>query len=91
MSRDAAKEVLGGLVEEGGTRARSWRARLGAMQRWAGGDGRKALAADPAAAEEVRAGNQKALGPLVGVVMRETKGRADGGEVRRLILEQVGA
>ena len=27
----------------------------------------------------------KAVGPLVGFVMRETKGRADGGEVTRLI------
>ncbi len=33
----------------------------------------------------------KAIGPLVGFVMRETKGRADGGEVRRLILERLGA
>jgi Asp-tRNA(Asn)/Glu-tRNA(Gln) amidotransferase B subunit len=31
----------------------------------------------------------KAIGPLVGYVMRETRGRADGGEVRRLILEQL--
>ena len=33
----------------------------------------------------------KAIGPLVGFVMRETKGRADGGEVTRLINERVGA
>jgi aspartyl-tRNA(Asn)/glutamyl-tRNA(Gln) amidotransferase subunit B len=50
----------------------------------------RALASDPSAAEAVRGGNQKALGPLVGFVMRETKGRADGGEVRRLILERLG-
>ena len=31
----------------------------------------------------------KAIGPLVGYVMRETKGRADGGEVTRLIRERV--
>ena len=49
-----------------------------------------AIAADPGAAEKVRAGNTKAIGPLVGYVMRETKGRADGGEVRRLILERLG-
>ncbi len=48
-----------------------------------------ALAADPAAAENVRAGNMKAIGPLVGYVMRETQGRADGGEVTRLIREQL--
>ena len=31
----------------------------------------------------------KAIGPLVGFVMRETKGRADGGEVTRLIRERL--
>jgi aspartyl-tRNA(Asn)/glutamyl-tRNA(Gln) amidotransferase subunit B len=38
----------------------------------------------------VRGGNAKAIGALVGAVMRETKGRADGGEVTRLIREQLG-
>ena len=42
------------------------------------------------AAEKVRGGNPKAMGPLVGYVMRETKGRADGGEVGRLIRSQLG-
>ena len=32
----------------------------------------------------------KAIGPLVGFVMKETRGRADGGEVTRLIREQLG-
>ena len=32
----------------------------------------------------------KAIGPLVGYVMRETKGRADGGEITRLIREKLG-
>ena len=49
-----------------------------------------AIAADPDAAETVRAGNMKAAGPLIGYVMRETKGRADGGEISRLIREQLG-
>jgi aspartyl-tRNA(Asn)/glutamyl-tRNA(Gln) amidotransferase subunit B len=49
-----------------------------------------ALAANPAAAENVRAGNAKAIGPIVGFVMRETKGRADGGAVTRLVHEQLG-
>ena len=48
-----------------------------------------AIEADPEAAEQVRAGNQKAIGAIVGAVMRETKGRADGGEVNRLIREQL--
>jgi aspartyl-tRNA(Asn)/glutamyl-tRNA(Gln) amidotransferase subunit B len=37
----------------------------------------------------VREGNAKAIGPIVGQVMRETKGRADGTEVSRLINEQL--
>jgi aspartyl-tRNA(Asn)/glutamyl-tRNA(Gln) amidotransferase subunit B len=49
-----------------------------------------ALAANADAAERVRAGNAKAIGPIVGYVMRETKGRADGGEVTRLVNEQLG-
>jgi aspartyl-tRNA(Asn)/glutamyl-tRNA(Gln) amidotransferase subunit B len=50
-----------------------------------------AIAANADAAEKVRAGNAKAMGPIVGYVMRETKGRADGGEVGRLVREQLGA
>jgi len=49
-----------------------------------------ALAANAAAAERVREGNAKAIGPIVGHVMRETKGRADGTEVARLVHEQLG-
>ena len=90
VSRDAAREVLEVLVEAGGQPGRIVEERgLGALS-----DGLEeavdgAIAADPAAAEQVRDGNMKALGPLVGHVMRETKGRADGGEVRRLILERL--
>ena len=46
--------------------------------------------ANPEAAEQIRAGNGKAIGAIVGAVMKETKGRADGGEVNRLIREQLG-
>jgi aspartyl-tRNA(Asn)/glutamyl-tRNA(Gln) amidotransferase subunit B len=49
-----------------------------------------ALQANPEAAANVRAGNPKAIGPIVGHVMRETKGRADGGAVTRLVHEQLG-
>ncbi len=49
-----------------------------------------ALGANADAAERVREGNAKAIGPIVGYVMRETKGRADGTEVARLVHEQLG-
>jgi aspartyl-tRNA(Asn)/glutamyl-tRNA(Gln) amidotransferase subunit B len=49
-----------------------------------------AIEGDPDAAEQIRSGNGRAIGAIVGAVMRETKGRADGGEVNRLIREQLG-
>jgi aspartyl-tRNA(Asn)/glutamyl-tRNA(Gln) amidotransferase subunit B len=96
VSRDAARDVLTKLVEEGGDPAAIVeREGLGAIS--AGdGDGNglvaivdAAIASDPDAAAKVKEGNMKAIGPLVGYVMRETKGRADGGEVTRLIRERV--
>jgi len=48
-----------------------------------------ALEANPEAAEQVRSGNGKAIGAIVGAVMKKTKGRADGGEVNRLIKERL--
>jgi aspartyl-tRNA(Asn)/glutamyl-tRNA(Gln) amidotransferase subunit B len=94
VSRDAAREVLTTLVKEGGDpRAIVEREGLGAISA-DDGDGLvtivdAAIASDPDAAAKVREGNMKAIGPLVGYVMRETKGRADGGEVTRLIRERV--
>ncbi len=93
VSRDAAREVLTLLVKEGGDpRAIVEREGLGAIT--AEDDGLteivdRAIASDPAAAGKVRDGNMKAIGPLVGYVMRETKGRADGGEITRLIRERL--
>jgi aspartyl-tRNA(Asn)/glutamyl-tRNA(Gln) amidotransferase subunit B len=95
VSRDAARGVLSRLVAEGGHPAAIVeREGLGAL-RADDGDGLvtivdAAIAADPDAAAKVKEGNMKAIGPLVGYVMRETKGRADGGEVTRLIRERVG-
>jgi aspartyl-tRNA(Asn)/glutamyl-tRNA(Gln) amidotransferase subunit B len=93
VSRDAAREVLGMLVEEGGDpREIVEREGLGALRDDDGGLAEivaRAIASDPAAAEQVRAGNMKAVGPLVGFVMRETKGRADGKEITRLLREQL--
>jgi len=85
--------VLGALVEQGGDPRRIVGDRgLGAL----GDDTDEltgaidaAIAADPDAADQVRAGNVKAIGPLIAAVMRETKGRADGGEVRRILLERL--
>jgi aspartyl-tRNA(Asn)/glutamyl-tRNA(Gln) amidotransferase subunit B len=94
VSRDAAREVLTILAASGGDpKEIVEREGLGALS--ADEDGLaevvdRAIASDPDAAEQVRAGNMRAIGPLVGFVMRETKGRADGGEVTRLIRERLG-
>jgi aspartyl-tRNA(Asn)/glutamyl-tRNA(Gln) amidotransferase subunit B len=95
VSRDAARDVLSKLVEQGGDpREIVAREGLGALS--GEDDGLTALvdaaiASDPDAAEQVRGGNRRAIGPLVGYVMRESKGRADGGEVTRLIMERLQA
>jgi aspartyl-tRNA(Asn)/glutamyl-tRNA(Gln) amidotransferase subunit B len=93
ISRDAARDVLTRLVQEGGEPAAIVeREGLGVLD-----DGDEliaaidsAIAADPDAAAKVAAGNSKAIGALIGPVMRETKGRADGGEVTRLIRLRLG-
>jgi aspartyl-tRNA(Asn)/glutamyl-tRNA(Gln) amidotransferase subunit B len=93
VSVGAGRQVLDRLVAEGGDPAAIVAAEgLAAID---GGDElativAAALEANGDAAERVRAGNAKAIGPIVGYVMRETKGRADGGEVTRLVHEQLG-
>jgi aspartyl-tRNA(Asn)/glutamyl-tRNA(Gln) amidotransferase subunit B len=92
VSASAAKEVLDVLVTEGGDPAAVIEARgLGAA------DSselevivERAIADNPDAVEKYRAGKEQAIGAVVGAVMRETKGRADGGEVQRLIRERIG-
>jgi aspartyl-tRNA(Asn)/glutamyl-tRNA(Gln) amidotransferase subunit B len=49
----------------------------------------EAIAAMPDVADKVRAGNLKAIGPLVGAVMKATHGQADAARVRELILERL--
>jgi aspartyl-tRNA(Asn)/glutamyl-tRNA(Gln) amidotransferase subunit B len=94
VTTGAARQVLATLVAEGGDPAEIVD-REGLAQMSDAGELESivaaAIEAEPAAAEKVRAGNSKAIGPIVGAVMRETKGTADGGEVTRLIREQLGA
>jgi aspartyl-tRNA(Asn)/glutamyl-tRNA(Gln) amidotransferase subunit B len=85
--------VLDRLVADGGDPAEIVeREDLGAM----GDSGElagivaKVIEDNPDVVERIRGGNAKAMGALVGPIMRETKGKADGGEVNRLIREQLG-
>jgi aspartyl-tRNA(Asn)/glutamyl-tRNA(Gln) amidotransferase subunit B len=94
ISHGSGKTVLAAMVAEGGAPAAIVEREGLAQMSSEGGELETivaaAIEADPAAAEQVRSGNQKAIGALVGYVMRETNGRADGGEVNRLIREQLG-
>ncbi len=94
VTTGAARTVLAAMVDQGGDPAEIVeREGLGQLS----DEGEleaiveRAIEAEPAAAEKVRSGNPKAIGPIVGAVMRETKGRADGGDVTKLIREKLGA
>ncbi len=93
VTTGAARKVLATLVEEGGDPAEIVE-REGLGQMLDAGEleaiVQRAIEAEPAAAEKVRAGNPKAIGPIVGAVMRETRGTADGGEIVRLIKAALG-
>ncbi|MSO40443.1 MAG: Asp-tRNA(Asn)/Glu-tRNA(Gln) amidotransferase subunit GatB [Solirubrobacterales bacterium] len=93
ISNGAGKQVLAALVAEGGDPAAIVeRDGLGQIS----GSGEleaivdRAIEAEPEAADEVRKGNPKAIGRIVGAVMKESKGRADGDGVQKLILERLG-
>jgi aspartyl-tRNA(Asn)/glutamyl-tRNA(Gln) amidotransferase subunit B len=47
------------------------------------------IAANPNEAERVRDGDNKVVGFLVGQVMKATRGNADGGRVRQLLVEKL--
>jgi aspartyl-tRNA(Asn)/glutamyl-tRNA(Gln) amidotransferase subunit B len=92
VSASAAKEVLDVLVAEGGEPAAVIEERgLGAADSSELEEiVERAIADNPDAVEKIRAGKGQAIGAIIGAVMRETKGRADGGEVQRLIRERIG-
>jgi aspartyl-tRNA(Asn)/glutamyl-tRNA(Gln) amidotransferase subunit B len=94
ISVGAGRQVLDKLVADGGSDPAAIVEAEG-LAAIGGGDElaeivAAALAANADAAERVRGGNAKAIGPIIGAVMRETKGRADGGEVTRLVHELLG-
>jgi aspartyl-tRNA(Asn)/glutamyl-tRNA(Gln) amidotransferase subunit B len=87
-----ARQVLDKLVAGGGDPAQVVEAEgLGAV----GGEDslapivEAALAANPDVADKLRTGDMKPIGVIVGYVMKETRGRADGGEVTRLVRQQL--
>jgi aspartyl-tRNA(Asn)/glutamyl-tRNA(Gln) amidotransferase subunit B len=93
VTQGAAKQVLDRLVADGGDPVAIVQDEgLGAI---GGGDKlepvvQAALDANPDIAERLRNGDMKPIGVIVGHVMRETRGRADGGEVTRLVRAKLG-
>jgi aspartyl-tRNA(Asn)/glutamyl-tRNA(Gln) amidotransferase subunit B len=93
VTQGAAKQVLDRLVAEGGDPRVIVESE--GLATIGGGDAlapivQRALDANPDVAEKLKTGNMKPIGVIVGFVMRETKGRADGGEVTRFVREKVG-
>jgi aspartyl-tRNA(Asn)/glutamyl-tRNA(Gln) amidotransferase subunit B len=93
VTQGAAKQVLDRLVADGGDPAAIIDDEgLGAI---GGGDElepivQAALEANPEIAERLRGGDMKPIGVIIGHVMRETRGRADGGEVTRVVRARLG-
>jgi len=93
LSGAAAKTVLDHLVAEGGDPEQIVAEQgLGAIA----DTGQlaelvaAAIAANPAAADQLREGKEKAIGPIIGFVMKETQGRVDGGTITALVRQQLG-
>jgi aspartyl-tRNA(Asn)/glutamyl-tRNA(Gln) amidotransferase subunit B len=93
LSQSAAKEVLAELTRSGGEPAEIVEAKglkpiadSGELE----GIVERAIEQNPAAVEQIKGGKVQAAGAIVGAVMRDTKGRADGAEVNRLIRQKLG-
>jgi aspartyl-tRNA(Asn)/glutamyl-tRNA(Gln) amidotransferase subunit B len=93
ISRSAAKDVLDRVFETGESPSavveRLGLAAVGSDE--LGGIVDEVISANPEEAERVRNGDKKVVGFLIGQVMRETRGNADGGRVRELLLQKLGS
>ncbi|MFB6574947.1 Asp-tRNA(Asn)/Glu-tRNA(Gln) amidotransferase subunit GatB [Kocuria palustris] len=88
-----AKQVLGHVAEGEGTPAQIVEARGLAVVSDEGvliSAIDDAMAQMPDVVEKVKGGKVQAVGALIGPVMKATKGQADAGRVRELILEKLG-
>ncbi|MBD0356147.1 MAG: Asp-tRNA(Asn)/Glu-tRNA(Gln) amidotransferase subunit GatB [Rubrobacter sp.] len=91
ISRSAAKDVLDRIFETGESPSavveREGLAAVGGDE--LSGTVDEVIAANPEEADRVRGGDQKVIGFLIGQVMRATRGNADGGRVRELLLQKL--
>ncbi len=93
ISVKIAKDVFEKMWETGGTAASIVEAfgmtqvsDEGALRQWA----QEAINANPKAVEDLKGGNDKAIGALVGYIMRQSKGKANPGLVNKIIKELIG-
>jgi len=94
VSTTAAREVFATIIQSGGDPADVVREKGLAQVSDEGAIAaavEAVLAANAAAAAAVRGGNQRALGPLVGQVMKQMGGKANPGVVSRLLVERIGS
>jgi aspartyl-tRNA(Asn)/glutamyl-tRNA(Gln) amidotransferase subunit B len=93
VSRSAAREVLDSVFETGDSPStvveREGLGSVGADELSGVVDG--VISANPDEAERVRGGDKKVIGFLVGQVMKATRGNADGGRVRELLMSKLGS
>ena len=87
-----ARKVIAGVLEGEGTPAEVMQARgleivrdTAALQAAVA----QVIADNPKVVEQIKGGKVKAIGALMGGVMRATKGQADAGEAREMILKQI--
>jgi len=95
LSAGAAEQVFEAICQDGDADPRAMAERLGllivrdeaAMEGWI----EAVLAENAAIVDQIRAGKTQAVGRLIGAVMQRAGGAADAAEVRRLLLERIGA
>ncbi|MGI8727791.1 MAG: Asp-tRNA(Asn)/Glu-tRNA(Gln) amidotransferase subunit GatB [Solirubrobacterales bacterium] len=92
ISRKTGRELIGRIASDGGD-PRAIVDDEGLAQVTGGSELEaavdRAIESEPEAAEKVRGGDMKPIGALVGAVMREMRGQADGGEVTRMLREKL--
>ncbi|MGI8632184.1 MAG: Asp-tRNA(Asn)/Glu-tRNA(Gln) amidotransferase subunit GatB [Solirubrobacterales bacterium] len=93
VSNQAARDVLGHMVADGRDPATVVEAEgLGGVSDSSELDAmvERAMEANPDAVQKIRNGEMKAIGPIIGAVMREAQGRADGKQVTAIVREKLG-
>ncbi|MEJ7631414.1 MAG: Asp-tRNA(Asn)/Glu-tRNA(Gln) amidotransferase subunit GatB [Rubrobacteraceae bacterium] len=93
ISRSAARDVIGRVFETGDSPTaiveREGLASVGGDE--LSGMIEEVIAANPDEAERVRDGDKKVMGFLIGQVMKATRGNADGGRAREILLQKLGS